>query len=51
MFLLNNNDEQLPSGQPGYGHLCKICPVINALITKFQNVYRPEKLLTIHEPI
>jgi hypothetical protein len=21
------------------------------LITKFQNVYRPEKLLTIHEPI
>ena len=51
MFHLNNNDEKAARGQPDYDPLFKIRPVIDTLITKFQDVYTPEEQLTIDEAI
>jgi hypothetical protein len=51
MFHLNNNDAKAARGQPGYDPLFKIRPVIDTLITKFQDVYTPEEQLTIDEAI
>ena len=38
MFHLNNNGAKAARGQPGYNPLLKIRPVIDTLITKFQDV-------------
>ena len=51
MFHLNNNEVKAVIGQPGYDPLFKIRPVIDTLITKFQDVYTPEEQLTINEAI
>ena len=51
VFQLNNNDAKAARGQPGYGPLFKIQPVIDTLITKFQDVYTPGEQLTINEAI
>jgi len=51
MFHLNNNDAKAAMGQPGYDPLFRIRPGIDALITKFQDVYTPEEQLTIDEAI
>jgi len=51
MFHLNNNDAKAARGQPGYEPLFKIRPVIDTLITKFQDIYTPEEQLTIDEAI
>jgi len=51
MFHLNNNDAKAARGQPGYDPLFKIWPVIDTLITKFQDVYTPEEQLTIDKAI
>jgi len=51
MFHLNNNDAKAARGQPGYDPLFKIRPVIDTLITKFQDIYTPEEQLTIDEAI
>jgi len=51
MFHLNNNDAKAARGQPGYDPLFKIQPVIDTLITKFQDIYTPEEQLTINEAI
>jgi hypothetical protein len=40
-FHLNNNDAKAARGQPGYNPLFKVWPVIDTLITKFQDVYTP----------
>jgi len=50
MFHLNN-DAKAARGQPGYNPLLKIWPVIDTLITKFQDVYTPGEQLTIHEAV
>ena len=39
MFHLNNNDAKAARGQPVYDPLFKIRPVIDTLITKFQDIY------------
>jgi len=46
MFHLNNNNAKAARGQPGYDPLFKIRPVIDTLMTKFQDVYTPEEQLT-----
>jgi hypothetical protein len=51
MFHLKNNDAKAAREQPGYDPLFKIQPVIDTLITKFQDVYTPEEQLTIDEAI
>ena len=51
MFHLNNNDPKAARGQPGYDPLFKIRPITDTLITNFQDVYTPEKQLTIDEEI
>ena len=51
MFHLNNNDAKTARGQPGYDPLFKIRPVIDTLITKFQDTYTPEEQMTIDEAI
>jgi len=51
MFHLNNNDAKAARGQPGYDPLFKIWPVTDTLITKFQDVYTPQKQLTINKAI
>ena len=48
MFQLNNY-AKAARGQPGYDPLFKIRPVIDTLITKFQDNYTPEEQLTINE--
>jgi len=47
IFHLNNNNAKADRGQPGYDPLFKIQPVIDTLVTKFQDVYTPEEQLTI----
>jgi hypothetical protein len=51
MFHLTNNVAKAARGQPGYDPLFKIRPVIDTLITKFQDVYTPEEQLTIDKAI
>jgi len=51
MFHLNNNNAKVARGQPGYDPLFKIWPVIDTLITKFQDAYTLEEQLTIDEAI
>jgi len=51
MLHLNNNDAKAARGQPGYDPLFKIRPIIDTLMTKFQDVYAPEEQLTIDEAI
>jgi len=51
MFHFNNNDAKTARGQPGYDPLFKIRPVIDTLITKFQDTYTPEEQMTIDEAI
>jgi hypothetical protein len=51
MFHLNNNNAKAAKGQPGYDPLFKIRPVIDTLITKFQDVYTLEEQMTIDEAI
>jgi hypothetical protein len=51
MFHLTNNDAKAAKGQPGYDPLFKIWPVIDTLITTFQDVYTPEEQMTIDEAI
>jgi len=51
VFHLHNSDAKAARGQPGYDPLFKIQPVIDTLITKFQDVYTPEEQLTINEAI
>jgi hypothetical protein len=47
MFHVNNNNAKAASGEPDYGPLFKIHPVIDSLIKKFQDVYTLEEQLTI----
>jgi hypothetical protein len=47
MFHLNNNDAKAARRHP----LFKIRPVIDTLITKFQDIYTPEEHMTIDEAI
>jgi hypothetical protein len=51
MFHLNNNDAKAARAPPAYDPLFKIRPVIDTLITKFQDVYTPEERMTIDEGI
>jgi len=51
MFHFNNNDAKVARGQLGYDPLFKIRPVIDTLVTKFQDVYTPKEQLTINEAI
>jgi hypothetical protein len=51
MFHLNNNDAKAARGEPGCGPLFKIRPVIDTLVTKFQDIYTPEEQATIDEAI
>ena len=51
MFHLNNNDAKAARGQSGYDPLFKIRPIIDTLITKFQDIYTPEEQMTIDEAI
>ena len=51
MLHLNNNNAKAARGQPGYDTLSKIRPIIDTLMTKFQEVYAPEEQLTIDEAI
>jgi hypothetical protein len=51
MLHLNNNDAKAARGEPDYVPLFKIRPVIDTLITLFQDVYSPEEQLTIDEAI
>jgi len=51
MLHPNNNDAKAARGQPGYDPLFKIRPIIDTLVTKFQDVYTPEEQLTIDEAI
>ena len=44
-------DAKAARGQPGYDPLFKIRPIIDTLMTKFQDVYEPEEQLTIDEAI
>jgi len=48
---LNNNDAKAVRGQPGYDPLFKIRPIIDTLVTKFQEVYTPEEQLRGNMPI
>jgi len=50
MFQFNNN-AKAAWGQPDYDPLFKIGPVIDTLITKFQDIYTLEEQLTIDEAI
>jgi hypothetical protein len=43
--------EKRPCSSPGYDLLFKIRPVIDTLITKFQDVYTPEEQMTIDEAV
>ena len=43
LLHLNNNDAKAPRRQPGYDPLFKIRPVIDILITKFQDIYTHEE--------
>jgi hypothetical protein len=45
VFQLNNSDPKAVRGQPGYDPLFKIQPVIDTLVTKFQDIYTPEEQL------
>ena len=47
MFHPNNNDAKTARGQPGYDPLFKIRPVIDTLITKFQDTYTREEQMII----
>ena len=51
MLHLNSNDAKAARGQPDYDPLFKIRPIIDTLVTKFQDVYTPEEQLTIDEAI
>ena len=51
LLHLNNNDAKAARGQPDYDPLFKIRPIIETLVTKFQDVYTPEEQLTIDEAI
>jgi hypothetical protein len=51
MLYLKNNDARAARGQPDYDSLFKIRPVINKLITQFQDVYLPEEQLTVDKAI
>ena len=44
-----NNDAKAARGQPGYDPLFKIRPIIDTLVTKFQDVYTPKEQLTNDE--
>jgi hypothetical protein len=49
VFYLNSADAQAARGEPQHGTLFKIRPVIDTLITQFQDVYPPEEELTVDE--
>ena len=51
MLHLNNNDAKAAREQPGCDPLFKIRPIIDTLMTKFQDIYAPEEQLTIDEAI
>jgi hypothetical protein len=51
MLHVNNNETHIPRGQSGYNPMHKVHPILNALTTRFQNVYTPEENLTIDEAI
>jgi hypothetical protein len=51
MLYVNNNETCIPRGQPGYDPMHKVKPILNALTTRFQNVYNPEENLTTDEAI
>ena len=51
MLHPNNNNAKAARGQPVYDPLFKIRPIIDTLVTKFQDVYTPEEQLTIDEAI
>ena len=51
MFHLNNNDAKVARGQPGYDPLLKIWPVIDTVITKYQDAYTLKEQLGIDEAI
>jgi len=51
VFHLNNSDVKVARGHPGYDPLFKIWPVIDTLITKFQDFFTPEEQLTIDKAI
>ena len=51
MLHLNNNDAKAARGQPGYDPLFKIQPIIDTLVSKFQEFCTPEEQLTIDEAI
>jgi hypothetical protein len=51
MLHLNNDDAQAARGQKGYDPLFKIWPIIEKTVTKFQDVYIPERQRTIDKAI
>ena len=51
MLHLNTNDIKAARGQTDYDLLFKIRPIIDALITQFQDVSTPDKQQTINEAI
>jgi hypothetical protein len=48
---VNNNEDSISRGQPGYDPMHKVQPILNALTARFRNVYTPEENLTIDEAI
>ena len=44
-----NNTNQVPYGEPGHDKLFKICPVIDMLVPKFLEIYKPTKELSLDE--
>jgi hypothetical protein len=51
MLHVNNNETRIPRGQPGYDPMHEVQPILNALTTRFRDVYTPEENLTIDEAI
>jgi hypothetical protein len=51
MLHVHNNETRIPRVQPDYDPVHKVQPILNALTTRFCNVYTPEENLTIDEAI
>jgi hypothetical protein len=51
MLHVNKNETRIPRSQPGYDPMHKVQAILNALTTRFQNVYTPEENLTTDEAI
>jgi hypothetical protein len=51
MLHINDNENHVARGQPGYDPLFKIQLVLKNLTKKFQIVYSPDKFLTTDKAI